>query len=77
MSIQYDESLDIERDSLLVIFLSSGIPKCQLNLLSVNLDIGNVVLKHSGDVDLTCGMKGSATSLGKPSEQTCLGEHAL
>jgi hypothetical protein len=32
--------------------LTSGIPKRQLDLFAVDLDIGNVVLKHGRNVDL-------------------------
>lgn len=35
-----------------VIFLSSSIPKRELNMLSVDLDIGDVVLKDGRDVHL-------------------------
>lgn len=39
-------------ENLLVIFLTGRIPKRQLDLLSIDLDIGDVVLKNGGDVDL-------------------------
>jgi hypothetical protein len=35
-----------------VIFLASGIPEGKLYVLAVHLDIGDVVLENSGDVDL-------------------------
>jgi hypothetical protein len=41
-----------ERAETVVIFLASGIPEGELDVLAVNLDIGNVVLEDSGDVDL-------------------------
>lgn len=40
------------RGYALVILLTGGIPKRQLDLLAVDFDIGNVVLKDGGDVDL-------------------------
>lgn len=42
-----------ERSETIVVFLTSSIPKSELNMLAINLDIGNVVLKNSGDVDLS------------------------
>lgn len=36
-----------------VIFLSSRIPQGQLDVLAINLDIGDIVLEDSGDVDLS------------------------
>lgn len=41
-----------ERSETVVIFLSCGIPECQLDVFSINLYIGNVVLKDSWNVDL-------------------------
>ena len=38
-----------------VVFLAGGIPKGKLNVLAVDLDIGDVVLEHGGDVDLFVG----------------------
>lgn len=35
-----------------VIFLASRIPKGQLDVLAINLDIGDVVLENGGNVDL-------------------------
>lgn len=35
-----------------VIFLASGIPKGQLDVLAVNLDVGDIVFENGGDVDL-------------------------
>lgn len=35
-----------------VIFLAGGIPKGELDVLAVNLDVGDVVLEDGGDVDL-------------------------
>lgn len=41
-----------ERAETVVIFLASGIPKGELDVLAVNLYIGNVVLEDGGHVDL-------------------------
>lgn len=41
-----------ERTETVVVFLTSRIPKSELNMLSVDLDIGDVVLEDSGDVHL-------------------------
>ena len=35
-----------------VILLASGIPKGELDVLAIDLDIGNIVLEDSGDIDL-------------------------
>ena len=38
-----------------VVFLASRIPQGQLDVLAINLDIGDIVLEDGGDVDLnTC-----------------------
>lgn len=37
---------------LLVVLLAGGIPEGELDLLAVHLDVGHVVFKHGGDVDL-------------------------
>lgn len=36
----------------LVVFLSGGIPKSQLDLLAIYLDVGDIVLKDGRNVDL-------------------------
>jgi hypothetical protein len=41
-----------ERAETVVIFLASGIPEGELDVLAVNLDIGDVVLENGGNVDL-------------------------
>lgn len=41
-----------ERAKTVVILLTSGIPQGQLDVLAINLDIGDVVLEDGGDVDL-------------------------
>jgi len=49
-----------------VIFLTGGIPKSQLDVLSVNFDIGNVVFEDGRNVDLW------ECPLGEDDEQTGL-----
>lgn len=41
-----------------VIFLASRIPKGQLDVLAVNLDVGDIVFENGGDVDLERREKG-------------------
>jgi hypothetical protein len=41
-----------KRAETVVIFLASGIPEGELDVLAVHLDIGDVVLEDGGDVDL-------------------------
>jgi hypothetical protein len=41
-----------ERAETVVIFLASGIPEGELDVLAVNLDVGDVVFENGGDVDL-------------------------
>lgn len=41
-----------KRTETVIVLLTSGIPKSKLNVLAVNLDIGNVVLEDGGDVHL-------------------------
>lgn len=36
----------------IVVFLASRIPKGQLDVLAIDLNVGDVVLENSGDVDL-------------------------
>ena len=44
-----------EGTETIVVFLAGGIPQGKLNVLSVDLYIGNIVLKDGGDVDLKGG----------------------
>ena len=41
-----------ERAETIVILLTSGIPQGQLDVLSINLDIGDIVLEDGWDIDL-------------------------
>lgn len=41
-----------KRAEPIVVFLTSRIPKSELNMLAIDLNVGDVVLKDSGDVDL-------------------------
>jgi hypothetical protein len=49
-----------------IVLLAGGIPKCELDVLAVDLNIGNVVLKDSGNVNL------GESSLGEDDEETGL-----
>ena len=42
-----------ERAEAIIVLLSSSIPQRQLDVLSIHLDIGHIVLEHGGDVNLT------------------------
>lgn len=42
-----------ERTESVVVFLTRRIPKSEFNVLAINLDIRDVVLENSGDVDLS------------------------
>jgi hypothetical protein len=44
-----------KKKDALVIFLSSGIPKSQLDTLAVDVHVSDVVLKDGRDVDLGAG----------------------
>lgn len=46
-----------EGSESVVILLSGGIPQRQLDVLAINLDVGDIVLKDSGDVDLAAGSR--------------------
>ncbi len=41
-----------ERAETVVIFLASRIPEGELDMLAIDLDIGDIILKDSGHVDL-------------------------
>ena len=41
-----------ERPETVVVFLAGRIPERELDVLAVNLDVGDVVLEDGGDVDL-------------------------
>lgn len=47
--------------------MASRIPKSELDVLAINLDIGNVVLKDGGDVDLEKEKKGQNGVRGRDS----------
>lgn len=55
-----------ERAQSVVIFLTSGIPEGELDVLAIDLNIGDVVLENGGDVDLREG------TLGEDNEETGL-----
>jgi hypothetical protein len=41
-----------QRAETIIIFLASGIPQGQFDVLAVDFNIGNIVLEDSGDVNL-------------------------
>lgn len=41
-----------QRAQPVIILLASRIPKGQLDVLAIDLDIGDIVLKDGGDIDL-------------------------
>jgi hypothetical protein len=41
-----------ERAETVVIFLASRIPEGELDVLAIDLDVGDVVLENGGDIDL-------------------------
>lgn len=43
-----------EGTETVIIFLASRIPQGQLNVLAIDLDVGDIVLENGGDVDLEC-----------------------
>jgi hypothetical protein len=50
---QDDVGIGVRQGSETVVVLLTGrIPKCQLDVPAIDLDIGNIVLEDSGDVDL-------------------------
>lgn len=42
-----------KRTETVVVLLAGRIPKRQLNMLSINLDVGDVVFEDGGDIDLS------------------------
>jgi hypothetical protein len=41
-----------ERTEAVVVFLAGGIPQGEFDMLSIHLDIGNIIFEDGGDVDL-------------------------
>jgi hypothetical protein len=60
----YEDNVRIritQRAETIIVLLASGIPQSQLNVLAINFDIGNIVLKHRRDIDLSFSVRlGSA-----------------
>lgn len=46
-----------------VVLLTSRIPERQLDMLAINLDVGDVVLEHGGDIDLRTQMLDNVRSV--------------
>ena len=44
-----------ERTETIIVLLSSRIPQGKLNVLSIDLNIGHIILEHSGNIDLFGG----------------------
>lgn len=56
-----------ERAKTVVIFLASSIPEGQLDVLAIDLDVGDVVLEHGGNIHLrVCTCPFSTTSSTRP-----------
>jgi hypothetical protein len=56
----YEDNVRIritQRAETIIVLLAGGIPQSQLNVLAINFDIGNIVLKHRGDVDLSFSVR--------------------
>jgi hypothetical protein len=56
----YEDNVRIritQRAETIIVFLASGIPQSQLDVLAINFDIGNIVLKHRGNVDLSFAVR--------------------
>ena len=49
-----------ERPERIVVFLAGGIPECQLDVLTINFDICNIVFEYGGHIDLGNRMSGVA-----------------
>jgi hypothetical protein len=52
----YEDNVRIritQRAETIIVLLAGGIPQSQLDVLAINLDIGNIVLKHRRDVHLS------------------------
>jgi hypothetical protein len=52
-----------QRAETIIIFLASGIPQSQLNVLAVDFDIGNIVLKNGRNVHLCFNVRLSRVRL--------------
>jgi hypothetical protein len=73
----YEDNVRIritQRAETIIILLAGGIPQSQLNVLAIDFDIGNIVLKHRWDVDLCFAVKLYSS---RTHENNDLGECAL
>lgn len=64
-----------QRAKAIVVFLAGGIPQSKFDMLAIHFNIGNIVFKHGGDVDLSSTVRMMWT-LGAQ-EPNNLGECAL
>lgn len=55
-----------ERAETVVILLAGGIPEGELDVLAVDLDVGDIVLEDSGDIDLRGGQSQCKCILERP-----------
>jgi hypothetical protein len=56
----YEDNVRIritQRAETIIVLLASGIPQSQLNMLAINFDIGNIVLKHRRNIDLSVSVR--------------------
>lgn len=59
-----------ERAETVVILLASRIPQGQLNVLAIDLDIGDIVLENSGNVDLAAEKASANYKFGRYGQKT-------
>ena len=52
-----------ERAETIVVLLSGRIPQGKLDVLSIDFDVGHIVLEHGGDIDLTGDVSDGDTKL--------------
>jgi hypothetical protein len=63
-----------QRAETIIIFLASGIPQGQFHVLAVDFNVGNIVLEHSGNVNLNLTIR---IMQFRPRESQNLGECSL
>ena len=69
-----------ERAQTIVVLLAGGIPEGQLDMLAVDLDVGDVVLEHGGNIHLevcTCSFSTTGASTTALRAKTHLRESSL
>jgi hypothetical protein len=63
-----------QRAKSIIVFLTCGIPQSQLDVLPVDFDIGNIILKNGRDVNLSFIVKSRRAKL---QEDSHVGEYSL